>query len=57
MIIMMETYEDSSYFIKSKKEIKTLAKNKKDPILCKHCMRTVSNGIRCMGICVADNEY
>jgi len=54
---MMETYEDSSYLIKSKKEIKTLDKNKKDPILCKHCKRTVSNGIRCMGICVADNEY
>ena len=28
-----------------------------DPILCDHCLRTVSNGIRCMGICVADNEY
>ena len=29
----------------------------KDPILCDHCLRTASNGIRCMGICVADNEY
>ena len=29
----------------------------KDPILCNHCLRTASNGIRCMGICVADNEY
>ena len=28
-----------------------------DPILCNHCLRTVSNGIRCMGICVADNDY
>ena len=28
-----------------------------DPILCDHCLRTASNGIRCMGICVADNEY
>ena len=27
------------------------------PILCEHCLRTASNGIRCMGICVADNEY
>jgi len=27
------------------------------PILCDHCLRTASNGIRCMGICVADNEY
>ena len=30
---------------------------KEDPILCDHCLRTSSNGIRCMGICVADNEY
>ena len=28
-----------------------------EPILCDHCLRTASNGIRCMGICVADNEY
>ena len=28
-----------------------------DPILCNHCLRTISNGIRCMGICVSDNEY
>ena len=28
-----------------------------DPILCNHCFRTASNGIRCMGICVADNDY
>ncbi len=28
-----------------------------DKILCNHCLRTASNGIRCMGICVADNDY
>ena len=28
-----------------------------EKILCHHCMRTLSNGIRCMGICVADNDY
>ncbi|WP_086934896.1 hypothetical protein [Prochlorococcus marinus] len=26
-------------------------------ILCKHCKRTSSNSIRCLGICVADNDY
>ena len=31
--------------------------NDKEKILCNHCMRTLSNGIRCMGICVADNDY
>ena len=29
----------------------------KDPILCNHCRRTASNGIRCLGMCVADNDY
>ncbi len=29
----------------------------KDPILCNHCKRTASNGVRCLGMCVADNEY
>ena len=31
--------------------------SKKDPILCNHCERTVSNGVRCLGMCVADNDY
>ena len=29
----------------------------KEKILCNHCKRSASNGIRCVGICVADNEY
>ena len=31
--------------------------SKKDLILCKHCKRTASNGVRCLGMCVADNDY
>ena len=31
--------------------------SEKDPILCKHCKRTASNGVRCLGMCVADNDY
>ena len=26
-------------------------------ILCNHCRRTANNGIRCLGMCVADNDY
>ena len=26
-------------------------------ILCQHCQRTASNGIRCLGMCVADSDY
>ena len=31
--------------------------SEKDPILCNHCKRTSSNGVRCLGMCVADNDY
>ena len=27
------------------------------PILCPHCKRTADNGIRCLGMCVADSDY
>ena len=30
---------------------------KKEAILCNHCKRTASNGIRCLGMCVSDNDY
>ena len=33
------------------------SKNKLEEILCNHCGRTKSNGLRCLGICVADNDY
>ncbi len=28
-----------------------------EKILCPHCRRTASNGIKCLGICVADSDY
>jgi hypothetical protein len=28
-----------------------------EPILCPHCQRTASNGIKCKGICVAESDY
>mgnify|MGYP001462921969 CR=1 FL=1 len=33
------------------------SKNKIEKVLCNHCGRTTNNGIRCLGICVADNDY
>jgi len=34
-----------------------IIEKKEEKILCNHCLRTASNGIRCMGICVSDNDY
>ena len=53
----MEAYElnHNSISDKTNKESRVSLDNKK--ILCNHCKRTLSNGIRCLGICVADNDY
>ncbi len=32
-------------------------KDQQEKVLCNHCGRTFNNGIRCLGICVADNDY
>ena len=29
----------------------------KEKVLCPHCKRTATNGIKCKGICVADDDY
>ena len=28
-----------------------------EEVLCPYCQRTATNGIKCKGICVADNDY
>ena len=58
-ITVMEVYEINvdSISNKTQKKDESLVPLVKEKILCKHCKRTTSNGIRCMGICVADNEY
>ncbi|BAT54557.1 hypothetical protein NOS3756_35280 [Nostoc sp. NIES-3756] len=28
-----------------------------EKILCPHCLRTATNGIKCKGMCVADSDY
>ncbi len=51
---------DSNYYIQNNclaNFEKEGLENKIEKVLCKHCGRTAENGIRCLGICVADNEY
>ena len=43
--------------LKSQNKIKNNCFPSKDSVLCVHCKRTASNGIRCLGMCVADNDY
>ena len=34
-----------------------LSKSLTSNILCRHCKRTATNKIRCLGMCVADSDY
>ena len=43
--------------LKVKNSTKINLHSNKELILCNHCKRTASNGIRCLGMCVADNDY
>ncbi len=43
--------------IESNELVNDLDVNNDSQILCTHCLRTKDNGIRCMGICVADSDY
>ena len=52
----LNNLKDSS-FKKNESQINKEINNKIEKILCNHCGRTSSNGIRCLGICVADNDY
>ncbi|RUT05024.1 hypothetical protein DSM106972_038450 [Dulcicalothrix desertica PCC 7102] len=38
-------------------DTKTQQETEQEKILCPHCKRTATNGIKCKGICVADNDY
>ena len=54
------TLFDSKQKLISFKELNNLKINltsEKNRILCNHCKRTASNGVRCLGMCVADNDY
>ncbi len=59
MIPRMALFDSKQELIilKDQKNSKINLPSEKDPILCNHCKRTSSNGVRCLGMCVADNDY
>ena len=59
MILRMTLFDSKQELVSLKDQInsKINLSSKKDSILCNHCKRTASNGIRCLGMCVADNDY
>ncbi len=59
MIPRMTLFDSTQEHIifKDQNKLKIKLTSEKDPILCNHCKRTASNGVRCLGMCVADNDY
>ncbi len=54
MTLLNQTEDNYSQEIINEKLIKKLDNM---PILCNHCKRTATNGIKCKGICVSDSDY
>ena len=52
----LNIFKDSSFEENDSSDEKQ-KNNKLQKVLCTHCGRTKNNGIRCLGICVADNDY
>ena len=59
MIPSMALFDSTQELIsfKDQNNSKINLPSREDPILCNHCKRTASNGVRCLGMCVADNDY
>ena len=55
MVLFDSTHELIS--LKEQNNSKNKLTSEEDTILCDHCKRTASNGVRCLGMCVADNDY
>ena len=56
----LNRFKDSSFEKKNSSEENhknNESKDQQEKVLCNHCGRTSNNGIRCLGICVADNDY
>jgi hypothetical protein len=47
--------ETQSEAVSLNSETSALAEAEK--VLCPHCLRTATNGLKCKGICVADSDY
>ncbi|MEA5513038.1 hypothetical protein [Nodularia sp. UHCC 0506] len=54
MTVEPQTEKDK---LQASTSIKTNQEIADEKVLCSHCQRTATNGLKCKGICVADNDY
>ena len=56
-ILMTVNPQNEKDKLQASTSIKINQETEDEKILCPHCQRTATNGIKCKGICVADNDY
>ena len=54
MTLKIQTQKEK---LQASTSLKTNQETENEKVLCSHCQRTVTNGIKCKGICVAENDY
>ncbi|MFN6563756.1 MAG: hypothetical protein RMY28_028700 [Nostoc sp. ChiSLP01] len=54
MTVELQSEKDKG---KASASIEINQETENEKILCSHCQRTATNGIKCKGICVADSDY
>ncbi len=54
---MSEKLQTEKDKLQASTSIKINKETENEKVLCSHCQRTATNGIKCKGICVADNDY
>ena len=55
MILSLNQSQDDS--VQNPTESQKTIQNSDEEILCNHCLRARTNGIRCIGKCVSDNDF
>ncbi|GAA6618138.1 hypothetical protein [Scytonema sp. NUACC26] len=54
MTVKIQTEKDT---LQANTSVKSARETENEKVLCPHCQRTATNGIKCKGICVADSDY
>lgn len=54
MILPSQTEKEQ---VETKDDSQATPKAEEEKVLCPHCKRTATNGLKCKGICVADDDY
>jgi len=52
-----EQTEKDQLQAKTQEKTASESESKSEKVLCPHCQRTATNGMKCQGICISDSDY